>query len=390
MQTYDVVIVGAGAAGLMCAGEAHKRGRRVLVLDHAIKIGEKIRISGGGRANFTNLNASPANFLSDNPYFCISALKRYTQHDFIALVDKHSIEYHERNHGQLFCRGSAQQITDMLLRELQGAIVQTETNINRIKKNQNLFYIDTNKGNFKASSLVIATGGPSIPKMGATTFAYKIAKQFGLKIIQPRAGLVPLTFGEETLKKLKGVIGISLESVVKYHKATFKEGLVFTHRGLSGPAILQISSYWREGGEISIDLLPNVDAQKFLSMLKQNSPEKKVSRILSTLLPKRLAQQIAIWTDCDGNLAEISNKKIQILASNINRWRLKPDGSEGMRTAEVTIGGIDTAELSSKTMEVTNIPGLYFIGEAVDVTGHLGGFNFQWAWSSGHACGQNV
>ena len=390
MHNFDVIIIGAGAAGLMCAGEAIKRDRRTLVLDHASKVGEKIRISGGGRANFTNLHSSPANFLSSNPHFCISALRRYSQYDFISLVEKHQISYDERDHGQLFCKGSANQITNMLLSESQGSVVQTETSINRISKTQNIFNVETNKGRFTATSLVIATGGPSIPKIGATGFAYQRARQFGLKVIEPRAGLVPLTFNQETLEKLKGLVGISLEAEAKYHNVTFKEGLIFTHRGLSGPAILQISSYWRHGSVIFIDLLPGIDALEFLNLSKQLNSKKEVSIILSTLLPRRLAQKIAVWNACERNLAETSDNKIRTLANNINGWILKPNGSEGMRTAEVTIGGIDTRGLSSKTMESNNVTGLYFIGEALDVTGHLGGFNFQWAWSSGHACGQVV
>jgi predicted Rossmann fold flavoprotein len=390
MYNFDVIIIGAGAAGLMCAGVAIKRGRTILVLDHASKVGEKIRISGGGRANFTNLHSSPANFLSSNPQFCISALRRFSQDDFIALVEKHRISYEERDHGQLFCKGSANQITNMLLSESQGSVIQTETNINRISKTQNIFNVETNKGKFTATSLVIATGGPSIPKIGATGFAYQIARQFGLKVIKPRAGLVPLTFNRETLEKLQGLAGISLEAEAKYQNVTFKEGLIFTHRGLSGPAILQISSYWRQNNVIFIDLLPGIDAFEFLNLSKQQNSKKEVSKVLSTLLPKRLSQKIAAWNACERNLAETSDNKIRTLANNINSWILEPNGSEGMRTAEVTIGGIDTKELSSKTMESTNVTGLYFIGEAVDVTGHLGGFNFQWAWSSGHACGQVV
>ena len=388
MQQFDVIIIGAGAAGLMCAGEVCKRGRRVLMIDHAKKIGEKIRISGGGRANFTNLHASPANFLSNNPYFCISALKRYTQFDFIDLVEKYKIDYHERSHGQLFCKGSAQQITQMLLSEAREAKIQTETSVKNITKVDNIFYIETNKEKLSTSSLVIATGGPSIPKMGATGFGYDIAKQFGLNVIRPRAALVPLTLNSNNLKRLHDLAGVSLLAKVNHGKVNFREGLVFTHKGLSGPAILQISSYWREGDNILINLLPEIDVFNLLKLEKNKGSKKEVHKIISTLLPNRLAQRIVYLAGCDRNLAETPDKELKNLGNTINKWVLEPSGTEGMRTAEVTIGGIDTKGLSSRTMEANNVTGLYFIGEAVDVTGHLGGFNFQWAWSSGHACGQ--
>jgi len=388
MQQFDVIIIGAGAAGLMCAGEVCKRGRRVLMIDHAKKIGEKIRISGGGRANFTNLHASPANFLSNNPYFCISALKRYTQFDFIDLVEKYKIDYHERSHGQLFCKGSAQQITQMLLSEARGAKIQTETSVKNITKVNNIFYIETNKEKLSTSSLVVATGGPSIPKMGATGFGYDIAKQFGLNVIPPRAALVPLTLSTNNLEKLDGLAGVSLLAIVNHGKVNIREGLVFTHKGLSGPAILQISSYWREGDNILINLLPEIDVFSLLKLEKNKGSKKEIRKIISTLLPNRLAQRIVYLAGCDGNLAETPDKELKNLGNTINEWILEPSGTEGMRTAEVTIGGVDTKNLSSRTMEANNVTGLYFIGEAVDVTGHLGGFNFQWAWSSGYACGQ--
>ena len=337
--------------------------------------------------------ATPANFLSDNPRFCVSALKRYTQHDFIALVEKHGIAYHEREHGQLFCDGTAQQIIDLLLEEADGITIQTAINVTRVLKNENQFTVATDRGDFTAGSLVIATGGPSIPKMGSSGFGYDIAKQFGLAVIEPRPGLVPLTFDTDTLDKLDDLSGISLDATVKLGKARFTEALLFTHRGLSGPVILQISSYWRAGDTITIDLLPGTDAFQQLKEIKESHPKKEVHTALAQLLPKRLAQRLVYWTtdeglSCDGRLAETSDKTLRHLAEHINAWRVTPDGSEGMRTAEVTVGGVDTKELSSKTMEVQSVPGLYFIGEAVDVTGHLGGFNFQWAWASGHACGQ--
>ncbi len=390
MEEYDVIIIGAGAAGLMCAGEAVKRGRRVLLLDHGDKIGQKIRISGGGRANFTNLYATPANYLSENPRFCISALKGYTQQDFIALVEKYKIAYHERDHGQLFCDENAWQIIDMLVEEANGATIQTRAEVTALYKGKDGFTVETEHEDYTAKSLVIATGGPSIPKMGASGFSYQIAKQFGLKIIEPRPGLVPLTFDHDTLEKLDGLAGISVDATVKLGKVTFSEALLFTHRGLSGPVILQISSYWREGDSFTINLLPETDVFQFLKDAKESQPKKDVHTVLGQILPKRLVQRLVEWTKCTGRLAETPDKSLRRLAEQINAWQITPSGSEGYRTAEVTVGGVDTKELSSKTMEVQSVPGLYFIGEAVDVTGHLGGFNFQWAWSSGYACGQVV
>ncbi|MCR4378173.1 MAG: NAD(P)/FAD-dependent oxidoreductase [Rhodospirillales bacterium] len=390
MQEQDVIIIGAGAAGLMCAAQAQKRGRRVLVLDHAAKVGEKIRISGGGRANFTNLYASPSDYLSDNPHFCVSALKRFTQTDFIALVEKHAIAYHERDHGQLFCDGSAQQLIDMLLTEAEGITLQTATTVTGVSRDLQGFQVQTDKGTFSAPALVIATGGPSIPKIGASGFGYAIAKQFDLIVIEPRPGLVPLTFDPETLFKLNGLAGVSLDATVSLGKVRFTEALLFTHRGLSGPAILQISSYWRAGDTITINLLPGVDTYERLKTAKVETPRKEVRTALAQWLPKSLAQKLAAWADCDGRLAETPDKSLRRLSEHVNAWRVTPNGSEGLRTAEVMVGGVDTRELSSKTMEALKVPGLYFIGETVDVTGHLGGFNFQWAWASGHACGQAV
>ncbi len=388
MQNFDVIIIGAGAAGLMCAGEAVKRGRRVAVIERSAKIGEKIRISGGGRANFTNLHASPADFLSDNPRFCVSALNRYSQHDFIALVEKHDIAYHQRDHGQLFCDGAATQITEMLLYEALGVSIETATEVKSVSKDQERFTVKTSRGPFTADSLVIATGGPSIPKMGASGFGYDIAQQFGLNVIEPHPGLVPLTFDAGTLSKLEGLAGVSLDATVKLGKTSFTEALLFTHRGLSGPVILQISSYWRADETITIDLLPGVDLFEHLKQARDSQSKKEIRTVLARLLPKRLAQKIVDGTDGHGRLAESSDKTLRRLAERINAWQVTPNGSEGYRTAEVTVGGVDTRELSSKSMQARAIPGLYFIGEAVDVTGHLGGFNFQWAWASGHACGQ--
>lgn len=390
MTDLDVLIIGGGAAGLMCAAEANRRSRRVLVLDHAEKVAQKIRISGGGRANFTNLHASPADFLSDNPRFCISALRRYTQHDFIALVDSHGIAWHERDHGQLFCDGSAQQIIDMLLAEARGIDIQTATSVTRISRTPDHFTVATNRGNFTTDSLVIATGGPSIPKMGSSTFGYDIARQFGLNVIEPRPGLVPLTWDADTWARLKVLSGVSLDATATLGKTRFTEALLFTHRGLSGPVILQISSYWRKGDTITINLMPGIDLFQHLKDARNSQPRKEIQTILAQLLPSRLAQTMVEWTSCGGRLADSSDKSFRRLADQINSWPVTPIGSEGMRTAEVTVGGVDTKELSSQTMEARKVPGLYFIGEAVDVTGHLGGFNFQWAWASGHACGQAV
>jgi predicted Rossmann fold flavoprotein len=390
MNNFDVIIIGAGAAGLMCAVEARKRGRRVVLLDRAEKVGQKIRISGGGRANFTNLHASPANFLSDNPRFCVSALKRYTQHDFIALVEKYRIAYHEKSLGQLFCDGSAQQIIDMLVAEAHGVTIHTAVNVADVLKDNGKFSVGSNAGTFIGTSLVIATGGPSIPKMGSSGFGYDIAKQFNLNVIEPRPGLVPLTFGSDVLGQMDGLAGVSLKATVKLGKTGFTEALLFTHRGLSGPVILQISSYWREGDAITVNLLPGTDVFQTLKSAKAEQPRKDVQTILAQILPKSLAHKIVLWVGCEGRLAETSDKTLRQLSDQINAWKLTPNGSEGLRTAEVTVGGVDTNELSSKIMEAKSVSGLYFIGEAVDVTGHLGGFNFQWAWASGHACGQVV
>ncbi|MBT6093822.1 MAG: NAD(P)/FAD-dependent oxidoreductase [Rhodospirillaceae bacterium] len=388
MPDCDVLIIGAGAAGLMCAAEAHKRGRRVVVLESAAKVAGKIRISGGGRANFTNLHASPADFISDNPHFCVSALKRYTPYDFIDLVEAYGIAYHERKHGQLFCDDSAAQIIDMLLAEADGVQIRTSTQARHISKDGDRFHVETDWNTFDAEALVIATGGPSIPKMGASGFGYDVARQFGLNVIETRPGLVPLTFDAALLGDLKDLAGVSVDATVTLGRVSFTEALLFTHRGLSGPAILQISSYWRGGDEITIDLMPGVDAFDWLKAAKSEQPKKEVSNALAQVLPKRLATMLAAGANCDTRLAETPDKALRALADQINAWRVLPNGTEGLRTAEVTVGGVDTRELSSKTMQANSVPGLYFIGEAVDVTGHLGGFNFQWAWASGHACGQ--
>ncbi len=392
MSHYDVIIVGAGAAGLMCAIEAGKRGRRVLLLDHAKKPADKIRISGGGRCNFTNIHAGPEDFLSDNPRFCISALKRFTPQDFIDRVDEAGIAWHEKTLGQLFCDNSSDEIIQMLLSGVRDASanLKTETSVHSVSHDEDGFVVDTGREQLAAGSLVIATGGRSIPKMGASGFAYEIATQFGLKIVPPRPGLVPLTFSDDMKASLGGLTGVAVGVQVTCGKIRFREALLFTHRGLSGPAILQISSYWREGDEIMIDLAPDFDLAPLLLQAKRDQPRQTLRVTLSEFLPQRLAGLIGKEFQDPERLADMTDKTLEAVAERINRWCLKPQGSEGYRTAEVTVGGVDTKELSSKTMEVRSVSGLYFIGEAVDVTGHLGGFNFQWAWASGFAAGQAV
>jgi predicted Rossmann fold flavoprotein len=388
---YDAIVLGAGAAGLMCAGIAGQRGLRVLLLEQARHPGEKIRISGGGRCNFTNLHTTPANFLSDNPRFCHSALSGYTQRDFIALVERYGIAWHEKTRGQLFCDGSSQQIIDMLLAECRKAHAQLRlgVRISAIQKNESGFVVTTDQGDYRSRALVVATGGPSIPKMGSSGFGYKIAEQFGLKIVPPRAALVPLTFDAALLAQFKELSGVSVEAVVSCGKTRFDEALLFTHRGLSGPAILQISSYWREGHDIVIDLAPDIDVLAQLKQARRDHPRQELASALG-FLPRRLAQIVAERTADPVRLADFPDKLLSGAAAAIKQWRIRPGGTEGYRTAEVTLGGVDTSELSSKTFETRSVPGLYFIGEVVDVTGHLGGFNFQWAWSSGYAAGRHI
>ncbi len=391
-MSYDVIVIGAGAAGMMCAIEAGKRGRRVCVIDHAAKIGEKIRISGGGRCNFTNLYASPKNFLSNNPHFCKSALSQFTQQDFIALVQKHGISFHEKKLGQLFCDHASQQIIDMLLDECRaaGVIIRTQTKIGKLAWPGSEYFIETNHGSISCNSLVIATGGLSIPKIGATKFGYDVARQFGLSVTETRPGLVPLVFSDSTLEQCKALSGLSVEAKVSCGSASFSEGLLFTHRGLSGPSILQISSYWQEGDDIIVNLAPETDVQAFLKDQRKTQPRQEIQNTLSEIIPKRLAASICENMHIAGRIADMPDTVVRELASAINDWHVRPAGTEGYRTAEVTLGGIDTNELSSKTMEAKKQAGLYFIGEVVDVTGHLGGFNFQWAWSSGFVAGQYV
>ena len=390
IQKYDVIIIGAGAAGLMSAIESGKRGRNVLLIEHSKKIGEKIRISGGGRCNFTNINTHPSKFISKNPNFVKSALSQYTQDDFINLVKKHNIKFHEKKLGQLFCDESAQQIIDMLLLECQMANItlKKEIIIKDVDKKNGQYFITMNLNKYSCDSLIIATGGLSVPKIGASKFGYEIAKKFNLNIIETLPGLVPLTFSEKILTMCKELSGLSLEAVVYFNKIFFKEGMLFTHRGLSGPSILQISSYWKLGNNIRINLLPKISIYKLLVTKKKTNPKQEINTIISEILPKRLAYMICKENEVSGNICELSNNLLKQLSDSINTWVVDPTGSEGYRTAEVTVGGIDTKEISSKTMMSIKNPGLFFIGEVVDVTGHLGGYNFQWAWSSGFVAGQ--
>jgi predicted Rossmann fold flavoprotein len=422
MHEWDVIVIGAGAAGLFCAIEAGKRGRRVLVIEHADRVGKKIAISGGGRCNFTNTGTRPDNFVSRNPHFCKSALARYTPGDFIALVEKHGIAYHEKKLGQLFCDGSSQQIIDMLLRECRDASVEIRCacevrSVHRHEPSEERsFMLQTNQGTFHSSSVVIATGGLSIAPLGATDFGYRIARQFGLRIEETRAGLVPLTLPAQILKALATLSGVSIDAVVTCPQSpsppSFRENILITHRGLSGPAILQVSNYWRPGESISINLLPDEDIMEVISAAriiegdlapgsapssasgatKTVGPSSRIElvNLLSRYLPRRFAQA---WCDLYGAsrpLQQYNGKELQEIADNIHRLQLTPAGTEGFRKAEVTVGGVSTADLSSQTMEARRVPGLYFIGEVVDVTGQLGGYNFQWAWASAFAAGQVV
>ncbi|NLS00148.1 NAD(P)/FAD-dependent oxidoreductase [Rhizobium sp. P38BS-XIX] len=387
---YDVVVLGAGAAGMMCAVRAGQRGRSVAVLDHAAAPGEKIRISGGGRCNFTNIHAAPKNFLSANPHFAKSALARFTPRDFLGMVEAHGIVWHEKTLGQLFCDNSAKDIIRMLTDEMRaaGAELWLRTEVASVEQAAGGYRISTSEGVFEASSLVVATGGKSIPKMGATGFAYRVAEQFGLPLIETRPGLVPLTLDPQLLQRLAPLSGIAAPAEIRSGKTSFREALLFTHRGLSGPAILQISSYWREGEEITLSIEPDADIVARLKQAKQTNGRQSAQTVLAEILPKRLAQYIVENEGLTGNLADQSDKRLQQLAAAIQSWPVKPSGSEGYRTAEVTLGGVDTACLDSRTMQVKTVPGLFFIGECVDVTGWLGGYNFQWAWASGHVAGE--
>ena len=394
MPHYDVVILGAGAAGMMAAIEAGRRGRSVLVVDHARYVGEKIRISGGGRCNFTNINATSDKgrdrFLSANPRFALSALSRYTPDMFIALVRSHGITFHEKTLGQLFCDGPATQINTMLLGEMRkaGVTVVLETGVERVSKAETGFAIELSTSSITSDSLVVATGGKSIPKMGATGLGYQLASQFGLRLTETRPALVPLTFETGALEKLKELSGIATDAIVSHGKTAFEEALLFTHRGLSGPAILQISSYWREGDAIAVDLLPHQHAAELLRAARKATPKVQLQTVLGGLLPRKLAQLLGDELDLPGMIGDFSDKKLAAVEAMLKAWTLKPVGSEGYRTAEVTLGGVDTRDLDARTMAARDVPGLYFIGEVVDVTGWLGGYNFQWAWASGWAAGQ--
>jgi predicted Rossmann fold flavoprotein len=392
MEAFDVVIVGAGAAGLMCAMTAGSRGRRVLLLDHAERPGAKILISGGGRCNFTNLEVAPERFLSHNPHFCKSALSRYTQQDFISLVERHQIAYHEKTLGQLFCDGSAREILAMLIAECAAVRVDLRLShyIVEIVRNDR-FRIETNKGNFMAATVVLATGGLSILKLGASGFAYEMARRFGLPIMEPRPGLVPLKVVGDALELCEQLSGVSVDAVVSCGRQSFRENVLFTHRGLSGPAILQISSYWHHGDSLSIDLLPALEAEYFLRERKRTRPKAQLKNVLAEVLPTRLAYGLAeMAAPHGGTMANLPDPILKATAALLKGWHVRPQASEGWPKAEVTVGGIDTDGLSSKTMEAREVAGLYVIGEAVDVTGWLGGYNFQWAWSSGWCAGQAV
>ncbi|MDQ1593043.1 MAG: hypothetical protein QOG71_3670 [Pyrinomonadaceae bacterium] len=382
-----MIIIGGGAAGLFCAFEAAKRGRRVLVLEHAGQVGKKIAISGGGRCNFTNLHTTAANFISANPHFAKSALARYTPADFIALVERHGIAFHEKKLGQLFCDGSSRQIINLLLAECADAQVEIrcDCRVRRVKRTDK-FRVETEQGSFSSDSLVVATGGLSIPQLGATDFGYQLARQFDLRIEPTRPALVPLTLPSETQARFTDLSGVSLDALAECGGASFRENILVTHRGLSGPAILQVSSYWQRGETISLNLLPDTDARSLLS--EQQQTESELATVLGRQLPRRFAQAWCKLYAPPKSLRQFSEREINALADKLERWQITPAGTEGYKKAEVTAGGVSTAELSSRTLEAKRVPGLYFVGEVVDVTGQLGGYNFQWAWASGYAAGQ--
>ncbi|MEG3765172.1 NAD(P)/FAD-dependent oxidoreductase [Alteromonas sp. 14N.309.X.WAT.G.H12] len=393
MIQKDVVVIGAGAAGLFCAAEAGKRGRSVEVLDHGKKVGRKILMSGGGRCNFTNMYASPENFISTNPHFCKSALSRYTQWDFISLVAEYGIAYHEKTLGQLFCDNSASDIVNLLTSECSkaGVTIQTRCEISHIEKVNHVFTVHTSLGVYQCESLVIATGGLSMPKIGATPFGYQVAEQFGLNVLPTRAGLVPFTLHENDKKALEGLSGIAIDTSASCNDTAFREAMLFTHRGLSGPSMLQVSSYWEPGDTLHIDMQPTGSAIDYLTEAQNTTPDVQLSTVLAKYYPKRLVQafiQLHQWRN--EPVKRLTPAEIETIDKQLSDWQVKPNGTEGYRTAEVTLGGVDTDELSSKTMMSKKEEGLFFIGEVVDVTGWLGGYNFQWAWSSGWAAGQFV
>lgn len=387
-RSFDVAIIGAGAAGMFCAAECVRRGRRTVVLDHAKKPGEKIRISGGGRCNFTNLHCAPEAFISENPHFCISALRRYDQHDFIALVGAHGIEWYEKTLGQLFCRGKSTEIVEMLLAEMDGADLRLNTSVEKLEATGGGYRLALNDGAIEAESVVIATGGKSIPKMGATDFGYRAARDFGLAVTETRAGLVPYTLDPDMKARLRDLSGIAADVTAEAGGARFAEAMLFTHRGLSGPAMLQASSYWRPGEEVRIAFGERDQIAGRLKAMRVEHGRRDVATALGEVLPKALAKVLATEFGLSGNLADQSDRRLEDFAGFLSDWRVKPVGTEGYRTAEVTVGGVSTDELDGRTMEARRQPGLYFIGEVADVTGWLGGYNFQWAWSSGWAAGQ--
>lgn len=389
----DVIVIGAGAAGLFCAAQAGQRGRSVVVLDHAKRIGGKILMSGGGRCNFTNMYASAENYLSANPHFCKSALSQYTQWDFIALVAEYGIAYHEKTLGQLFCDDSAKDILNLLMRECDKANVQVRhpVEVVQIDKTEQGFVLQTSQGEFACQSLVVATGGLSMPKLGASPFGYKVAEQFGLKVLPTRAGLVPFTLHDQDKQVLAELSGISLDATAAVENTSFRENILFTHRGLSGPAVLQISSFWHPGQAVQFNLSPQQNLHEWLQAEQTAHPDAQLSTALAKLYPKRFVQvAIEYFQLSNKPLKQYQGKQLEQVAAAFEEWALKPNGTEGYRTAEVTLGGVDTNELSSKTMEARKVPGLYFIGEVMDVTGWLGGYNFQWAWSSGWVAAQVV
>lgn len=389
LDHYDVIVIGAGAAGLMCALTAGQRGRRVLVLDHANRVGKKILMSGGGRCNFTNMYSSPDNFISRNPHYVKSALSRYTPWDFISLVERHGVPYHEKTLGQLFCVRKARDIVDLLLEECRagGVRILTRCTVLEVEPGPS-FRLRTNDGDYTSASLVVASGGLSIPKMGATGFGYELARRFGLNVWPTRAALVPLTLNEPDLSRYGDLSGVSLDVSAEASDAAFRENMLFTHRGLSGPAVLQVSSYWQPGETVSFDLFPEQELRALIEAARQERPKLTLSNLLSERLTKRVARRwCELWL-CNRPLDQLSEADLDRTVQACKHWRVRPSGTEGYRTAEVTLGGVDTDSLSSKTMECRSVPRLYFIGEVVDVTGHLGGHNFQWAWASGRAAGQ--
>ena len=391
MRKFDVTIIGAGAAGMMCAIQAARRGRTVLLVDHAASAGDKIRISGGGKCNFTNLDIKYDKFISNNPKFMVSCLSRYTQWDFIDWVESCGILYHEKTLGQLFCNNSSKEILTMLNQAMSdaGVVLELKTSVKNIKRSTN-FEIELNTSSIMSESLVIATGGKSIPKMGATGFGYKIAEQFGLSLTETRPGLVPLMFAQQELAPIKQMSGTSVQASVSCNNVSFDEGLLFTHRGLSGPSILQISSYWDQGDEISVNLLRDNSILEALKTKRQKNGKQAIHNALNGLLPSVVCKFVTELANVSGNIGDQSDLSLIKLSNAVHEWKVKPVGSEGYRTAEVTLGGVDTDELHSRTMECKTVKGLYFIGEVVDVTGWLGGYNFQWAWSSGWAAGQEA